>query len=156
MGFFFIKILHSGAGHRDAHPWVGTMLAPQQMGTAHPIVLRHQGAEELPGHALKADSQNQSQRILTLVSELPNYHFGEGESTCRLSVHNASYPRRSLLTISKDFILPPPPASALLCSKEASDALWIHSHGETSWLLLHCLPCYSVTLSPFLPHCHDY
>ena len=54
LGFFFIKILHSGAGHRDAHPWVGTMLAPQQMGTAHPIVLRHQGAEELPGHALKA------------------------------------------------------------------------------------------------------
>ena len=54
LGFSFIEILDSGAGHGDAHPWVGTVLALQEVGTAHPIVLRHQGAEELPGHALKA------------------------------------------------------------------------------------------------------
>ena len=79
-------------------------------------------------------------------------------------MHNGSYPRRRLFTISKDFILHPTPASTLLCSKEASDALRIHSHGERQAgcffiayhaVLWHSLPFYPTVMTTDLlyqPH----
>lgn len=151
LGFSFIKILHLGAGHRGAHSWVGTVLALQQVGTAHPIVHRHQGAEELPGHALKAWIPRTNPRGF--------WHWPLWGGREHMQTLNAQWilPTETSFHYQQRFH----PAShtcfhsalqqgSLRCPADPQP--W----RETSWLLLHCLPCCSVTLSPFLPHCHDY
>lgn len=129
LGFFLHQDSSSRGWSWDAHPWVGTMLAPQQVGkTAHPIVLRHQGAEELLWACLKKHR---------FPEPIPGgfWHWCLNFPTATLgrerahadSVHNASHPRRSLLTISKDLILPLPPVSACSAARKPTP-LRIHSH----------------------------